>query len=78
MPRRILDYPDTFLYYNSMASLGSFISFLSIITFLMAISNRSLYILPNLTSYHLDDAIQINRYHHLHSFNTVPVLSTPK
>ena len=78
MPRRILSYPDTFLYYNSMASLGSFISFVSIITFLMAISNRSLYILPNLTSYYLDDAIQINRYHHLHSFNTVPVLSTPK
>ena len=75
MPRRILDYPDVFLYYNNMASLGSFISFFSIFAFLFALFEKSPYIINDITTPSLDETVQINRYHHLHNLNTIPVLN---
>ena len=73
MPRRIPNYPDIYINYNSFASLGSLISFLSVIAFIITMFSNNRYILPSLNSNSLDDAVQINRYNHLHSFNTVPV-----
>jgi len=37
MPRRIPDYPDTFYGFNAIASIGSFISTLSLFVFFSAI-----------------------------------------
>jgi heme/copper-type cytochrome/quinol oxidase subunit 1 len=34
MPRRIPDYPDGYIYWNSFASLGTFLTGFSIIIFL--------------------------------------------
>jgi len=75
MPRRILDYPDPFLKWNTLASLGSWISLLSIIPFLIAILSKERIILINLTYTSLDNAVQIFRYHHLHSMNTLPIIN---
>lgn len=77
MPRRILNYPDPFIFYNKLASLGSFISLISLFPFVYAlISKHDKFIsLPNLSHYYLDLTSQINRYSHLHSFNTIPVIN---
>lgn len=37
MPRRIPDYPDTFLFWNIISSFGSLISFLGVLIFLYTI-----------------------------------------
>lgn len=74
-PRRILDYPDVFLKYNSFISLGSFISFFSIFAFILAILDTKPYIIYNLSSSTLDDAVHVNKYYHLHNFNTIPVIN---
>ncbi len=76
MPRRILNYPDVFLYYNSMASIGSIISFISIFCFMVSLYSKEKYIVTNLNSSSLDVAVHINKYHHLHSFNTIPVINS--
>lgn len=75
MPRRILDYPDPFLYFNQMASYGSLISFVSIFAFIYSLINSSKISLPQLNYNQLDEIAQIYRYNHLHSFNTVPIHS---
>jgi len=74
-PRRILDYPDSFLGINQLASFGSFISFISIIPFLLSIyfSNKVIY--NNLSSFSLDNTVQLYKYYHHHSFNTIPVIN---
>ena len=76
MPRRILDFPDPYLFYNQIASLGSFISFISIIPFILSMFNSTKYILPSITYTYLDETVQINRYNHLHTFNTVPITNS--
>lgn len=43
MPRRIPDYPDAFLFFNRIASYGSYISALSAIFFLYVISVAFIY-----------------------------------
>lgn len=74
MPRRIPDYPDLYLNANSICSLGSIISFISIIPFILSLNSKLLYILPNIYYYNLEDITQINRHHHLHNFLTIPVI----
>lgn len=78
MPRRILDYPDPFLKFNTLASFGSWISFLSIISFFLAISSKERNIYTNITYTSLENTVQIARYHHIHSMNTLPVISENK
>jgi heme/copper-type cytochrome/quinol oxidase subunit 1 len=76
MPRRILDYPDPYLFYNKIISFGSFISFISIFSFIYALyqpNNSNKISIYNINSISLDEALQIYRYHHLHSFNTIPI-----
>ena len=75
MPRRILDYPDIFLKYNSIASLGSFISFISIFAFIKSIYSSIPATIPFISTPSLDQTVQINRYHHLHNLNTIPVIN---
>jgi len=75
LPRRILDYPDAFLKWNQLASLGSIISFISIIPFIISIFSKNRIIYHNLTYTSIENVIQISRYYHLHSMNTLPVLN---
>ena len=78
MPRRILDYPDPYLKLNTLISFGSWLSFFSIIAFILAISSKKRIIYPNITYTSLDNTVQIARYHHIHSMNTLPVISENK
>ena len=43
MPRRIPDYPDAFAPYNFIASIGSFISFVSVFVFAYAVYDGLMY-----------------------------------
>lgn len=72
-PRRILDYPDNYLTFNQMASLGSFISFISIIPFILSMYTSEKFLFNNLSYYSLDSTLQLYRYYHHHSVNTIPV-----
>ena len=76
MPRRILDYPDLYLKYNNLASLGSFISFISVFIFIKAITKSYTVILPYINNISLDLVAFQNKYNHLHNFNTIPVTNT--
>jgi cytochrome c oxidase subunit 1 len=78
MPRRILDFPDVYLHWNMVASFGSWISFISIIPFILAIMSNERIIYKDLTYVSLENVIQISRYHHLHSINTLPVINIIK
>jgi cytochrome c oxidase subunit 1 len=75
MPRRIVNYPDLYLYHNSIASMGSMISFISIFIFIYAIFFNNIYINISLTYPSLDDISKLNSYYHLHNFNTVPTIN---
>jgi len=75
MPRRILDYPDPYLKWNSIASLGSWISLISIFAFFIAIFENSRIIFTKLTYTSLENTVQTARYHHLHSMNTLPIIN---
>ena len=78
MPRRILNYPDPFILWNNLASLGSLISFLSLIPFFLSLFYSERVIFNQLTYLSLENTVQISRYHHLHSMNTLPTLNTLK
>lgn len=75
MPRRILDYPDPYLFLNQMASFGSLISFLSIFPFIFSLTLSYVISFPNPQFLHLDETVQIHRYHHSHTFNSTPLLT---
>ena len=72
-PRRILDYPDSYLAMNQLASLGSFISFVSIIPFILAMYFSNKILFNSLSSFSLENTLQLYRYYHHHAFNTIPV-----
>jgi heme/copper-type cytochrome/quinol oxidase subunit 1 len=71
-PRRILDYPDSYLTFNQLASFGSFISFISIIPFIHSMFSSDKILFNSLSNYSLENTLQIYRYFHHHSFNTIP------
>ena len=75
MPRRILDYPDPFLLWNSLASLGSLISFISLLPFFISLFDSRKVIFHQLTYTSLENNVQISKYHHLHSMNTLPTIN---
>nr|YP_010560306.1 cytochrome c oxidase subunit I [Euxiphydria potanini]UYW35396.1 cytochrome c oxidase subunit 1 [Euxiphydria potanini] len=77
MPRRYSDYPDAYLCWNMISSIGSMISLISIIMFIIIIwesfsSNRQIIFSNNLNS-----SIEwLNMYPPLeHSFNEIPKIS---
>lgn len=75
-PRRILDYPDSFLPINSIVSFGSLISIISLIPFLLSLFNYNKFLFNNLSNLSLDSSLQIYRFYHHHSFNTLPISNT--
>lgn len=76
MPRRILDYPDPYLKWNTLASFGSWISLISILPFFLALINTSGGVIFNNLSYtSLENVIQTGRYHHIHSMNSLPLIN---
>lgn len=72
-PRRILDYPDSYLSFNQLASLGSFMSFISIYPFILSMLNSEKILFNHPSYYSLDNTLQLHRYYHHHSLNTIPV-----
>lgn len=73
-PRRILDFPDIFLGFNSIASLGSFISLISLFAFLSSILKTNYYLLHSLDISSLENRVIDNRFYHLHNYNILPNL----
>lgn len=72
-PRRILDYPDAFMNLNQIASLGSLISFVSVLIFILSMYKNKYVLFTNISSYSLDNTLQLQRYYHHHSLNTIPL-----
>jgi heme/copper-type cytochrome/quinol oxidase subunit 1 len=50
MPRRIPDYPDIYLYYNQIATLGSILTLFSFIYFVLSLTSGRLYSNTNKSS----------------------------
>ena len=57
MPRRIVDYPDSYAYWNYIASYGSIVSFISFLLFLYIIYNQ------------FNKKIISNKYIHINKYN---------
>nr|YP_009446040.1 cytochrome c oxidase subunit I [Triuncina daii]ARA91011.1 cytochrome c oxidase subunit I [Triuncina daii] len=77
MPRRYSDYPDSFISWNMISSLGSYISLLSVMMILIIIWESMINQRINLFSLNLSSSIEW--YQNLppaeHSYNELPILS---
>lgn len=87
MPRRIPDYPDTFVYWNYIASSGSIISLISVFLFIYILYNQYYYKLassyssnyyfinqPNNKGTNSSIEFILNSPPNFHSFSILPVL----
>nr|QVL27759.1 cytochrome c oxidase subunit I [Monopis longella] len=77
MPRRYSDYPDSYLSWNILSSIGSYISLLSIMLFLMIIWKSMISKQFNLNSLNMNSSIEWLQLTPPaeHSYNEIPILS---
>nr|YP_010582832.1 cytochrome c oxidase subunit I [Psychoda alternata]AQX36167.1 cytochrome c oxidase subunit I [Psychoda alternata] len=77
MPRRYSDYPDSYTSWNIVSSMGSTLSFISIIFFIMIIWESMISNKVNIFSNHLNSSIEWlqNLPPAEHSYNEIPLLS---
>nr|YP_010946779.1 cytochrome c oxidase subunit I [Pseudoglomeris planiuscula]WGO57536.1 cytochrome c oxidase subunit I [Pseudoglomeris planiuscula] len=77
MPRRYSDYPDSYLMWNILSSIGSMISFMSIILFIMIIWESMLTNRQVLFSSHVNNSIEwLQLYPPTeHSYSELPTIS---
>nr|CAD89350.1 cytochrome c oxidase subunit I [Phauda bicolor] len=77
MPRRYSDYPDAFISWNIISSLGSYISFLSILLILLIIWESMIY--QRIIIFPFNMLSSIEWHQNLppaeHSYNEIPILS---
>nr|WGH58930.1 cytochrome c oxidase subunit I [Chelurotropella siamensis] len=76
MPRRYSDYPDCYTSWNIISSLGSFMSIISIIMFIMIICESMIIKRKVLFKYNMNSSIEWlqNTPPSEHSFNEIPVM----
>nr|YP_010946792.1 cytochrome c oxidase subunit I [Pseudoglomeris angustifolia]WGO57549.1 cytochrome c oxidase subunit I [Pseudoglomeris angustifolia] len=77
MPRRYSDYPDSYLTWNILSSIGSMISFLSIIMFIMIVWESMLSNRQIMFSSHVNNSIEwLQKYPPTeHSYSELPTIS---
>nr|YP_010982604.1 cytochrome c oxidase subunit I [Pseudodiaptomus hessei]WOH21602.1 cytochrome c oxidase subunit 1 [Pseudodiaptomus hessei] len=77
MPRRYSDYPDSYIYWNVIASLGSIISVMSVMMFLFIIWEAFTSQRPSISSGHMSTSVEfMHSFPPLnHSYTSIPVLS---
>ncbi len=77
IPRRYSDYPDSYTTWNIISSIGSTISFIRIIFFLLIIWERIISKKYNLFSNHLNSSIEWlqNLPPSEHRYNEIPLLN---
>ncbi|KAG6439884.1 hypothetical protein O3G_MSEX001175 (mitochondrion) [Manduca sexta] len=77
MPRRYSDYPDSYISWNLISSLGSYISLLAVMMILIIIWESMIY--QRITLFPLNMSSSIEWYQNLppaeHSYNELPILS---
>nr|QHN56483.1 cytochrome c oxidase subunit I [Diadegma fenestrale] len=76
MPRRYSDYPDSYLMWNSISSMGSFISLISVIYFIFLIWESMVSQRMNIFSFFMSTSIEWMQHYppFNHSFNEIPLI----
>nr|UZT67538.1 cytochrome c oxidase subunit 1 [Ibalia sp. ZJUH 20220011] len=77
MPRRYSDFPDSYLMWNMISSIGSMISFISIMMLILNIWESLIYKNMLLNKNYLNSSIEWNHNYPIffHSYNEIPLLN---
>lgn len=78
IPRRYSDYPDSFIYWNVFASIGSIVSTVSVMFFLFILWESLVSHRPAISSNHLSTSLElIHSFPPInHSYTSIPIVST--